>query len=95
MLNSPVAQGLLAGGLGAMASRGSTMQALGRGGLLGLSAMGQAQASQENRVMQQAKMQLEQQKAQFTQWSSMAEVMAYYEQLKKTFKVQIKVPRPQ
>lgn len=38
---------------------------------------------------------LEQQKAQFTQWSSMAEVMAYYEQLKKTFKVQIKVPRPQ
>lgn len=64
MLNSPVAQGLLAGGLGAMASRGSTMQALGRGGLLGLSAMGQAQASQENRVMQQAKMQLEQQKAQ-------------------------------
>lgn len=64
MLNSPVAQGLLAGGLGAMASRGSTMQALGRGGLLGLSAMGQAQASQENRLMQQAKMQLEQQKAQ-------------------------------
>ena len=38
---------------------------------------------------------LEQQKAQFTQWSSMAEAMAYYEQLKKTFKVQIKVPRPQ
>lgn len=37
---------------------------------------------------------LEQQKAQFTQWTSMAEVMAYYEQLKKTFKVQIKVPRP-
>ena len=37
---------------------------------------------------------LEQQKAQFTQWSSMAEVMAYYELLKKEFKVQIKVPRP-
>ena len=64
MLNSPVAQGILAGGLGAMASRGSRMQALGRGGLLGLSAMGQAQASQENRLMQQAKIQLEQQKAQ-------------------------------
>lgn len=64
MLNSPVAQGLLAGGLGAMASRGSTMQALGRGGLLGLSAMGQTQANQENRLMQQAKIQLEQQKAQ-------------------------------
>lgn len=38
---------------------------------------------------------LEQQKAQFTQWASMAEVMAYYDQLKKIFKVQIKVPRPQ
>lgn len=63
MLNSPVAQGLLAGGLGAMASRGSTMQALGRGGLLGLSAMGQAQASQENRLVQQAKLQLAQDKA--------------------------------
>ena len=37
---------------------------------------------------------LEQQKAQFTQWVSMAEVMAYYEQLKKTFKVQLKVQRP-
>ena len=38
---------------------------------------------------------IEQQKSQFTQWASMAEVMAYYEQLKKDFKVQIKVPRPQ
>ena len=38
---------------------------------------------------------LEQQKSQFTQWAAMAEVMAYYEQLKKEFKVQIKVPRPQ
>ncbi|QXZ10495.1 SurA N-terminal domain-containing protein [Comamonas sp. Y33R10-2] len=37
---------------------------------------------------------IEQQKSQFTQWASMAEVMAYYEQLKKDFKVQIKVPRP-
>ncbi|MEX8195441.1 SurA N-terminal domain-containing protein [Comamonas guangdongensis] len=36
----------------------------------------------------------EQQKSQFTQWATMAEVMAYYEQLKKQFKVQIKVPRP-
>ncbi|RGE45400.1 peptidyl-prolyl cis-trans isomerase [Comamonas testosteroni] len=36
----------------------------------------------------------EQQKSQFTQWASMAEVMAYYELLKKEFKVQIKVPRP-
>lgn len=62
-LNNPITQGLLAGGLGAMASRGSTMQAIGRGGLLGLSAMGQAQASQENRVMQQAKLQLTQDKA--------------------------------
>lgn len=63
MLNSPVAQGILAGGLGAMASRGSRMQALGRGGLLGLSAMGQAQANQENRLVQQAKLQLAQDKA--------------------------------
>ena len=37
---------------------------------------------------------VEQQKSQFTQWASVAEVMAYYEQLKKTFKVQIKVARP-
>ena len=37
---------------------------------------------------------VEQQKSQFTQWASMAEVMAYYELLKKEFKVQIKVPRP-
>jgi peptidyl-prolyl cis-trans isomerase D len=37
---------------------------------------------------------LEQQKAQFTQWASVAEVTAYYEQLKKQFKVQMKVPRP-
>ena len=37
---------------------------------------------------------VEQQKSQFVQWASVAEVMAYYEQLKKTFKVQIKVARP-
>lgn len=37
---------------------------------------------------------IEQQKSQFTQWASMAEVMAYYEQLKKDFKVQMKVARP-
>ena len=32
LLNSPAGQGLLAAGLGAMGSRGSTMQAIGRGG---------------------------------------------------------------
>ena len=37
LLTSPVGQGLLAAGLGAMGSRGNTMQAIGRGGLLGLS----------------------------------------------------------
>lgn len=37
---------------------------------------------------------LEQQRAQFVQWSSLAEVMAYYELLKKQLKVQIKVARP-
>lgn len=52
-LNNPITQGLLAGGLGAMASRGSTMQAIGRGGLLGLSAMGMASEKQENRLMQE------------------------------------------
>lgn len=53
VLNNPITQGLLAGGLGAMASRGSTMQAIGRGGLLGLSAMGMASEKQENRLMQE------------------------------------------
>ena len=62
MLNSPVAQGLLAGGLGAMASRGSTMQALGRGGLLGMTAFGQAQTQQQNRLVEEAK-KLQQQQA--------------------------------
>lgn len=52
-LNNPITQGLLAGGLGAMASRGSTMQAIGRGGLLGLSAMGMASEKRENRLMQE------------------------------------------
>ena len=34
LLSSPMGQGLLTAGLGAMASRGNTMQAVGRGGLL-------------------------------------------------------------
>lgn len=55
MLNSPVAQGLLAGGLGALASRGSTAQAIGRGGLLGMSAYGQAAGQQENKLLEAAK----------------------------------------
>lgn len=54
LLNSPAAQGLLAAGLGALASRGNTMQAIGRGGLLGLSAYGQAQGEQQNRLIQMA-----------------------------------------
>jgi peptidyl-prolyl cis-trans isomerase D len=37
---------------------------------------------------------LAQQKQEFTQWSAVAEAMAYYELLKKQLKVQIKVPRP-
>ena len=62
MLNSPVAQGLLAGGLGAMASRGSRMQALGRGGLLGMQVYGQAAGQQQNRLIEDAK-KLQQQQA--------------------------------
>lgn len=62
MLNSPVAQGLLAGGLGAMASRGSRMQALGRGGLLGMQVYGQAAGQQQNRLIEEAK-KLQQQQA--------------------------------
>jgi hypothetical protein len=61
MLSSPVAQGLLAGGLGALASRGSTAQAIGRGGLLGMSAFGQAQGAQQNRLLEEAKKQAQQQ----------------------------------
>lgn len=58
MLNSPVAQGLLAGGLGALASRGSTAQAIGRGGLLGMSAYGQAAGQQENKLLEAAKLKM-------------------------------------
>ena len=36
----------------------------------------------------------QQQKMQFTQWLGLAEVLSYYEVLKKQFKVQIKVPQP-
>ena len=55
LLNSPAGQGLLAAGLGAMGSRGSTMQAIGRGGLLGLSTFGQAQETQQNKLVDAAK----------------------------------------
>lgn len=61
MLNSPVAQGLLAGGLGALASRGSRAQAIGQGGLLGLSAYSQAAAGQQNKLLEEAKRQAQQQ----------------------------------
>ena len=55
LLTSPMGQGLLAAGLGAMGSRGNTMQAIGRGGLLGLSTFGQAQESQQNKLIEAAK----------------------------------------
>ena len=55
LLTSPAGQGLLAAGLGAMGSRGSTMQAIGRGGLLGLSTFGQAQETQQNKLIEAAK----------------------------------------
>lgn len=55
MLNSPVTQGLLAGGLGALASRGTTAQAIGRGGLLGMSAYGQAENKQRSTLLEEAK----------------------------------------
>ena len=55
LLTSPVGQGLLAAGLGAMGSRGNTMQAIGRGGLLGLSTFGQAQETQQNKLIDAAK----------------------------------------
>lgn len=54
LLSSPMGQGLLGAGLGALASRGTTAQAIGRGGLLGLSAFGQAQEQQRNRVLEMA-----------------------------------------
>lgn len=60
LLSSPITQGLLGAGLGAMASRGNTMQAVGRGGLLGLSAYGQAQDQQQNRILQMAQAKLQQ-----------------------------------
>ncbi|RKJ96632.1 hypothetical protein [Alicycliphilus denitrificans] len=60
LLSSPVGQGLLSAGLGALASRGTTAQAIGRGGLLGLSAYGQAQGHRENRLMQMAQAKLQQ-----------------------------------
>ena len=67
MLNSPVAQGLLAGGLGALASRGTTAQAIGRGGLLGMAAFGQAAGAQQNRLLEEArKLQQQQALAQLT-----------------------------
>lgn len=58
LLSSPLAQGLLTAGLGAMASRGSTMQALGRGGLLGLSTFGQAEGAKQSRLMEMAQEQM-------------------------------------
>ncbi len=60
LLSSPVAQGLLGAGLGALASRGTKAQAIGRGGLLGLSAYGQAQDTQNNRLLQMAQAKLQQ-----------------------------------
>jgi hypothetical protein len=60
LLSSPVAQGLLGAGLGALASRGTTAQAIGRGGLLGLSAYGQALDTQNNRLLQMAQAKLQQ-----------------------------------
>lgn len=60
LLSSPMGQGLLGAGLGALASRGTTAQAIGRGGLLGLSAFGQAQGQQQNRILQMAQAKLQQ-----------------------------------
>ena len=60
LLSSPMGQGLLTAGLAAMASRGNTMQAIGRGGLMGLSAYGQAAGEQQNRLMQMAKEKMQQ-----------------------------------
>lgn len=64
LLSSPAAQGLLGAGFGALASRGTTAQAIGRGGLLGLSAYGQAQEQQRNRLMEDVQRQLSMQKEQ-------------------------------
>lgn len=54
LLSSPAAQGLLGMGLGALASNGTRAQAIGRGGLLGLSAFSNARGAQENRLLQMA-----------------------------------------
>lgn len=64
LLGSPAAQGLLGGAFGALASRGTTAQAIGRGGLLGMSAFGQAQDQQRNRVMEEAQRIMAQQQLQ-------------------------------
>ncbi|MDR3005241.1 MAG: hypothetical protein LBV14_13525 [Acidovorax sp.] len=64
LLSSPVGQGLLGAGFGALASRGTTSQAIGRGGLLGLSVFGQAQEQQRNRVMEEAQRIMAQQQLQ-------------------------------
>lgn len=64
LLSSPMGQGLLGAGFGALASRGTTAQAIGRGGLLGLSAYGQAQEQQQNRVLEGAQRIMAQQQQQ-------------------------------
>lgn len=64
LLSSPAGQGLLGATFGALASRGTTAQAVGRGGLLGLSAFGQAQDQQRNRVMEEAQRIMAQQQLQ-------------------------------
>lgn len=53
-INSPMGQGLLAAGLGAAATRGTPLQAIGRGGLLGMGVYGNAAAEQENRLIKAA-----------------------------------------
>lgn len=64
LLSSPAGQGLLGATFGALASRGTTAQAIGRGGLLGMSAFGQAQDQQRNRVMEEAQRIMAQQQLQ-------------------------------
>lgn len=55
LLSSPAGQGLLGATFGALASRGTTAQAVGRGGLLGMSVLGQAQERQDNSLLENAK----------------------------------------
>lgn len=64
LLSSPAGQGLLGATFGALASRGTTAQAIGRGGLLGMSAFGQAQDQQRNRLMEEAQRLMAQQQHQ-------------------------------